>query len=186
MVEQQDEDLRLVLQSREGNRDAFAALVKKYQTPMFNVALRMMSDRDEAEEIVQEAFVRAYEALGSFDVRYRFFSWLYRILTNHAVDVLKRGKRRESLSPDLPANDLSPEELHEESEVAASVQNAVYQLPVDYRAVIVLRHFQELSYEEIGQILSIPEKRVKSRLFSARMLLRETLVRKGYGASGKI
>ncbi len=182
MVEPQDEDLDLVLRSRKGDREAFAALVKKYQRPMFNVALRMTGNRDEAEEVVQEAFVRAYEALSSFDVRYRFFSWLYRILSNLALDTLKRGKRRESLAPDIPDTDPSPETLQEESEVAESVQRAIGKLPPDYRAVIVLRHFQELSYEEIARILDVPEKRVKSRLFSARMMLRESLGREGYGS----
>ena len=172
-MEERDDE-QIVRRVMAGETDAYAALVERYQKPVYNVALRMLQDRDDAEDAAQAAFVKAYEGLGSFDFRYRFFSWLYRIAVNEALNALRRKKNLEPLDQNL----REPEGGSGE-ELAERIQDSLMELTVDQRAVIVLRHFQDLSYDEIAEVLEISVKKVKSRLFSARAILRGVLERKG-------
>ncbi len=170
-----DEDGLLVARCLAGDTSAFRPLVERYQRVLFNVALRMLGDRDQAADAAQSAFVRAYEKLASYDRTHKFFSWLYRILVNECLNV-KRGQRGlEPLDPGL-AGPGNPLELLEASERRARVQSAVARLPRALREVIVLRHFAALSYVEIAELLDVPEKTVKSRLYEARQQLGRTLL----------
>lgn len=175
------EDLELVYRCRAGERAAFEQLVDKYQRAIFSLALRMVQNQEDAEDIAQTAFLKAFERLETFNARFRFFSWLYRIAVNESLSFLEARKRLSGLEEaDQIAN---PEQVDpaEASDLSAKMEEALMQLTVDYRAVVVLKHFEGLSYEEISQILEIPEKKVKSRLFSARQILRDILVEKGLG-----
>jgi RNA polymerase sigma-70 factor (ECF subfamily) len=175
-----NDDAALVEECRRGDTRAFDQLVGKYQKPLFAVALRMTGDYDAADEVTQQAFVKAYERLSSFDPHYKFFSWLYRILVNGALDHLEDRKRHKGLDDQLPADDPGPAELQEQTEHDALLQAGLMELKAEHRAILILRHFEDLSYEEIGAVLDIPEKKVKSRLFSARLQLKDVLVKRGF------
>ena len=179
MTERSDEDF--VRECRSGDRKAYDALVERYQRTIYNVAVRMVRDRDDAADVTQSVFVKAYEGLAKFDDRFKFFSWLYRIAVNESLNLLNQRKRFEGLDgvdiAETPDEGLDDETIERES----GVQSALMMLKSDQRAIIVLKHMQGLSYDEIGQIMDLPVKRVKSRLFSARQALRDHLRKKGVG-----
>lgn len=152
-----------------------------YGRPVFNLALRMLGDREDARDLTQVVFVKAYQKLGTFDGRSRFFSWLYRIAINESLNLLGRRRRHVELDERLVSEERLPEERAQASEEERMVQGALMDLTAEHRQVIVLRHFLDLSHAEMGAILQLPEKTVKSRLHSARTRLGEVLRRRGYG-----
>jgi RNA polymerase sigma-70 factor (ECF subfamily) len=186
-----DEDSQLVFACRQGEIDAFEALVEKYQKKMLNVAYRMIGDYDEACEVVQDAFLSAYRSIKKFRGEAKFSTWLYRIVLNlsknrmtqirtrgvrevYSIDAVvetEEGSRR--VEP--PDEGPSPLEQMEKKEVDARVQGCINGLDSEYREVLVLRDIQGFSYEEIRDILKIPDGTVKSRLFRARDALKECL-----------
>ena len=174
-----DIDNELIEQCQRGDTGAFGTLVEKYQRPLFNVIVRMVNDYEDARDIAQTVFVKAFEKLDSFDRNYRFFSWLYRIMINETINFLNQCKPRSELHHEILSGEKLPDEQYQENELSERVQNAVMALQVDYRIVILLRHFEDLSYMEMGQVLDIPEKTVKSRLFTARRQLSEILTKQG-------
>lgn len=161
------------------DRSAFEAIVEEYTKPVFNIAYRMMNDYEDAMDITQTTFMKAYEKRGSYDPRYKVFSWLYRIAVNESLNHIQKRKHESNLTHELADRRLTPEQIMIQNETTGRVQNAIMDLGLDYRIVVVLKHFQHLSYREISTILDIPEKRVKSRLFSARRLLKEMFSVKG-------
>jgi RNA polymerase sigma-70 factor (ECF subfamily) len=138
----------------------------------------MVGDYEDARDVAQAAFVKAFSKLGSFDPRHRFFSWLYRIMVNEALNLIDRRRPGVPLPPGL-AVAVDPSAVLEATECAELVQTALRELPPESREVLVLRHFGELSYQEMAETLAIPEKTVKSRLFTARQRLGEILLAKG-------
>lgn len=176
------DDARLVRQCLHGDESAFAVLVQRYQQAVFNVALRMLKDYNEAQEVAQEVFIKVYEKLDAFDERFKFFSWVYRMAVNTALNRAKRSRRFITLESeqDYAATRGNPHEDYEETETGENVQRALMVMKPDYRAVIILKHFEGLSYQEIGETLEIPEKTVKSRLFTARQILKDLLLKQGY------
>jgi RNA polymerase sigma-70 factor (ECF subfamily) len=177
MTEHSDEDL--VRQCRAGEIKSFDALVERHQRTIFNLALRMVRDSDDAADVAQSVFVKAYENLERFDPQFKFFSWLYRIAVNESLNALGQKKRFEGLE----GNDLAaevPEEKDDETVMEERrIQDGLMMLNVDQRAVIVLKHMQGLSYREIANILDLSEKTVKSRLFTARQSFKDILKKKG-------
>ncbi|HEX7879051.1 MAG TPA: sigma-70 family RNA polymerase sigma factor [Candidatus Eisenbacteria bacterium] len=174
-----DSDELIVRRVLDGHTGAFELLVDRYQTVLFNLALRILGDHDDARDVVQTAFMKAFQKLDSFCPEHRFFSWIYRIGMNESLNLRKRRRPMESIDGRImdPARD--PAAQFAEGGRRDTVQAALMQLTLDYRTVVVLRHFADLSYQEIGAMLGVPEKTVKSRLFTARRLLEEYLVRKG-------
>ncbi len=164
----------------DGDTAAFGTLVQRYSGKIYNAAYRITHRREDASDVTQAAFVKAYEKLPSFDFDHRFFSWLYRIALNEALDIAARQRREADLdgAPEPAGGDVEGELV--EAERSRMVQRALMELPPDARALIVLRHFQGLSYADIAEILGVPEKTVKSRLFSARQHLRHVLVERGW------
>jgi RNA polymerase sigma-70 factor (ECF subfamily) len=169
------DDAATVAKCLSGDTAAFEALVVRYQGVLFTVALRMLGNRDEATDAAQSAFVKAYERLGTYDPSFRFFSWIYRILVNECLNVIRARRPGEPVTPDLPLLEV-PIDALEVDQRRAAVQAAIRALPPDYREVIVLRHFAELSYDEVAATLGIPAKTVKSRLYSARQQLGQLLL----------
>jgi RNA polymerase sigma-70 factor (ECF subfamily) len=169
------DDLELVRQSLAGRTEAFGVLVNRYQKVMYTVALRMLSNPEDARDATQDAFVKAYQHLATFDSRYRFYSWMYRILVNECLNVNRDRRSEEPLDP-YAAGAGSPFETALASERVVQINMALERLSPEYRAVVVLRHFAGQSYGEIAEALSIPEKTVKSRLYSARQQLGELLL----------
>ena len=163
---------QLVSRCVNGDAAAFEPLVARYHRPLFAAAVRLLGEREAARDATQVAFLKAYEALGTFDPAQRFFSWIYRILMNECLNTL-RANRPTHVLPDV-AEPARPDGV-EAKELRWRVRRALLQLPREQRDVIVLRHFAELSYEEVGSALGIAPKTVKSRLFAARQRLCELL-----------
>ena len=169
-----DQDRALVRRCLEDQRDAAGALVDRYQQRLFNVALRMLRNVQDAEDVTQTVFLKAFRGLRSYDPKYRFFSWIYRLTVNESLNALKRRKPTVALEdePDMLAPGAAPDRA---AEAEDRVGRALMGLKPDDRAVVVLKHFVSFSYEEIADVLGIPVRTVKSRLFTARERLRVAL-----------
>ena len=165
-----DPDEALVARCLGGEVEAFETIVSRYQRVLFNAAYRLLGDREDARDVAQVAFVKAYEKLASFDPHYRFFSWIYRIVVNEALNTRDRRRPSAPLLADVPDGG-GIEEALASRERSDGVQAALLRLPPEDREVIVLRHFAELSYAEIAEALGLAEKTVKSRLHEARQRL---------------
>jgi len=177
-MEERD-DIGVVQECLQGNQDAYALLVEKYRGVIFNIIFKMLNDYEGAQDVTQGVFVKAFEKLGTYDRRYKFFSWLYRIAINESLNFLKGRKSGASLHEVEELSGTSPYEAYEKEEKSKHVESALMDLDPQYRVLILLRYFQNLSYSEISDIVEIPEKTVKSRLFTARLQLRDILTRKG-------
>lgn len=171
----ESEVARLVLESRQGSAEAFEGLVSVYQKPIFNVAYRILNDYEDARDVTQNVFLKVYENLERYDKKYRFFSWIYRIAVNESVNLRAAKRSQENIDHAKIKESHTPEKALNQRELDESIQSALMSLGIDYRIVIVLRHFNHCSYKDMSEILEIPEKTVKSRLFTARSLLRESL-----------
>lgn len=173
------DDVTLVQKCIQGNVKAFEVLVDKYQKPIFNTALRICNDFDNAEDISQAAFVKAFEKLESYNQKYKFFSWIYRIVINEALNFLHQGKNLLELDENIISKQETPDQVFEQTELSEKIRDALMHIEPDYRILIELRHFQNCSYSEIGYIMRIPEKTVKSRLYTARQVLGKILIKTG-------
>ncbi|MFH1681334.1 MAG: sigma-70 family RNA polymerase sigma factor [Candidatus Eisenbacteria bacterium] len=174
-------DAKIVERCLRGERAAFEVLVDRYEKLVYNIAYRTLGNLEDAADVTQTVFVKVFERLDTFDPSRKFFSWIFRISMNESLNLVKRRRREVDLDPEILADDPNPEELAAASEAREILRRALPELHSDLRAVIVLRHFEGMSYREIGEVLGIPEKTVKSRLFSARHALRRSLVRLGVG-----
>ena len=173
-------DERIVSRLQRGDRKAFDVIVAEYEKPVFNVAYRMIGDYDEAADITQTAFVKAFEKIDTFNPHYKFFSWLYRITVNEALNQIDRRKRHREIEIEAPVPQRTPDQDFQQSEISDLLDGALRSLKIDHRIVIVLKHLLFMSYREIAGILGIEEKTVKSRLFTARQALKVELNRQGY------
>ena len=162
-----------------GDSAAFGALVDSYEGKLYNVALQITRSRDDAMDATQSAFVKAYEKLHTFDPSYRFFSWIYRIAINEALNLTRRKSSAASADLDALLGPDDPERDTIDREAVRHLYAALEGLSPEHRAVIVLKHLQGLSYRETAEVLDIPEDRVKSRLFTARKRLRALLEQRG-------
>ncbi len=171
VVGSEDGEEALLDRCLAGDRGAFGQLIDRYQRVLFNVSLRMVGNREDAQDITQTAFLKAYENLGTFDRRHKFFSWVYRIMINESLNHLSKTRRTEPLDESLQSGARGPDEECSQNRLRETIQAALLDLSPDYRQVIVLRHFAQLSYEEMSEALDVPEKTVKSRLHTARQLL---------------
>ena len=177
------DDQQLVTASKRGDQDAFAQLVQRYQRRIFNLVYRMLQQYEEASEITQETFLAAWQGLPSFRGDARFATWLYRIAYNCALKKLETRKRDWALQAALQAEQaLESENTYkradaqiDEHERQAFVQEHLSRLPAKYRAVLILRHLQDMTYEEMAEILTMPVGTIKTHLFRARNLLKQRL-----------
>ncbi len=174
----EQDDSILVRLSLGGDQVAFEQLVDRYQKPIFNAALRIINNYEDAADITQLVFIKAFENLESFNPKYKFFSWLYRIAVNESLNYLNGKRQFEHVDEELPSHEKTPHEVVDDLEEKESLQSALMELDEHNRIVVVLRHLHELSYKEISYILDMPEKTVKSRLFTARKLLKDIIQRK--------
>jgi RNA polymerase sigma-70 factor, ECF subfamily len=180
----EQDDTQLVKASQQGDQDAFASLVQRHQRRVFNLVVRMLQDYEEASEITQEAFLAAWMGLPSFRGEARFATWLYRIAYHCALKQLERRKRERYLRAALEGEQMLEEvNQHKQAEDIlelrarqAIVREQMEVLPARYRSVLILRHLQEMTYEEMADILTIPIGTIKSHLFRARHLLKERLL----------
>lgn len=163
-----------------GDPRAFAALVGQYERPVYNVALRMLRNAEDARDIAQSVFMKAWLNLSSYDPKYKFYSWIYRMAINESLNVLRsRGREAEPLDECLPSGDAGPPDALAAGQNREAVLAAVRRLKPEHRSVIVLRYFLELPYEDIAEALELDAKTVKSRLYTARQLLKDQLTARG-------
>jgi RNA polymerase sigma-70 factor (ECF subfamily) len=183
---EQLDDRALVARILEGDRDRFTELVRRYEKRVVNYVYRITHRYEEAHDLAQEIFVKVYLALDRYDSKYQFSTWLFRIAQNAAIDVLRKKTISEvplaRPSEDEPQKErefadpgVSPYRALKNKQLAAAIDKAVQNLPSDYRELIQLRHFAELSYEEIATMKKLPLGTVKNKLFRARNLLKEQL-----------
>ena len=173
-----DPDEALIARCRQGESSAFTVLIGRYERPIYNAAYRVLGNTDDAADVTQVVFLRIAERLDDYDARFKFFSWIYRIALNEALNLLRRQGREEPLGEedDLPAgNHSDPEWRAEEAQRSVLIQGALMKLKPEDRMLLVLRHYSECSYREIGEALGLDEKTVKSRLFEARQRMRGLL-----------
>ncbi len=170
------DDRELIERCKQKDRRAFEELVGRYQDVVYRVGYRLLGSADDAEDLVQTVFLRIAERIHEYDPKYKFFSWIYRIAINEALNRRREGRAAEQLDEGRVAGGTAADEQYIQDETNAGIQRALMRLSEEYRAVVVLRHFEDLSYEEIAGVLKIPEKTVKSRLFSARQQLRAMLL----------
>lgn len=176
-----DEEQVWLERARNGDRAAFGRLVEAYQGPVYNLAYRMLNNRGEAEEAAQEAFIRAYTRLDSYDPQRKFSTWLLSITSNYCIDLIrKRRATLLSLEEPLPAHPAlmsdhadGPEAQTLNHEREALVQSLLATLPEEYRETVVLRYWYDMSYEEIAEVMDTTVSAIKSRLFRARRQLAE-------------
>jgi len=177
------EEKELVRLSREGSEEAFAELVKKYRIKVFNLAFSLTRDRDVADDLAQEAFIKAYYALPRFQSRSGFGTWLYRIAINHVRDYLRKKSRMIQISIEkIKESSILQEDktMKEEKESAEAqrkqfVHQSIRSLPEKHQVILSLRDIQGFSYEEISRILNISPGTVDSRIYRARKMLRKKL-----------
>ena len=187
-------DAELARRALAGSQAAYSELVERYASSAVNVAVRLVNDRALAEELAQEAFVRAFARLGTFDQERRFSSWFFQILHNVSVDYLRR-RRVETVSLDAlltagyagPSDNpsSSPESEAERAELAEALTNALGRLRHDFREAVVLKYHQGLSVDEIAGILGVPEGTVKTYLHRARKELATILSAAGWGPADR-
>ncbi|MHC1706509.1 MAG: RNA polymerase sigma factor [Bacteroidales bacterium] len=173
------DDNELVHEVISGNNSSFELLIDRYQKTVFNMVLRMVGDTENAKDITQDIFLKAYEKLHTFKFNYKFFSWLYRISINETINWIKKNPRLDQLDRVQiePAEDSDAEEA--KGQAINKVQYGLMILPENSRSLLVLKYYCSLSYEEIAEVKGISVKKVRSRLFSAREQLRKILETNG-------
>jgi RNA polymerase sigma-70 factor (ECF subfamily) len=171
------DDALCVAECLRGDTAAFGRIVNRHQRVLYSVALRMVGNPEDARDATQNAFIRAYQRLHTYDPGRKFFSWMYRIVVNECLN-LRRGRRtHEPLADGIEAP--ATRDPAEVAELNGRVDRALLELTSDQREVVVLKYFLGLSYEEIADALGIPDKTVKSRLFTARQRLGTILIHDG-------
>lgn len=185
MLVMEQTDATLVQRTLAGQTQAYNVLVQRYQRQVYNLAYRMVGSAEDAGDMVQETFLRAYGALSSFRQDASFLTWLYKIASNLCIDHLRSRRSKGALSLDMELEEgrepaasdrvYDPEDTAIRGAVSEVVQRAVMNLPEKYRVVVVMRHLQGLSVEEIAEQLNLPSGTVKTHLFRARDMLRDRL-----------
>jgi RNA polymerase sigma-70 factor (ECF subfamily) len=185
------DDKQLAAQAAQGREGAYRELLGRYERPVFSLVYRMVRDRTLAEDLAQEAFIRAFNAIHSYNPRYKFSSWIFKIANNHTIDHLRR-KRLDTVSIHgsphastqeeavqtsivVESSDENPEEFVEHRELGSLIEQAIGELRPEYRSVVLLRHVEGYSYDEIADILDLPLGTVKTYLHRARSELKEAL-----------
>lgn len=182
------EDMELLRQARTGSEKAFERLLKKYRKSVYYMLLKMVNNPDDAEDLTQEAFAKAFAAIHKFDATFAFSTWLFRIATNNAIDFIRKRRIQtislssgyenddgDNIQFDVRDENHNPGEIILRQQRANALNKAIANLPEKYRQLVDLRYFQELSYEEIAAELNLPLGTVKAQLFRSRELLIDQL-----------
>ncbi|MBK6507698.1 MAG: sigma-70 family RNA polymerase sigma factor [Ignavibacteria bacterium] len=181
------EDLILIEEALKGKQASYERLMKKYYQLIHNLVYRMISRKEDVEDLTQEAFIKAFNSLHNFDKQFAFSTWLFKIATNNAIDYLRKKKlatfsidkdfdsEDNDMKFEIPDNEYKPDRLLIDEQMKIVLDQAIESLPDKYRLVIVMRHKQEKEYEEIAQELKIPLGTVKAHIFRGRELLNKYL-----------
>lgn len=182
-----EEDRELIIRARRGDEAAYRALLEKYERPVFNICLRMVRNREEAQDLAQDAFTKVFSMLDRYNPDYAFSNWLFKITSNLCIDSIRK-RRIDTLPMDVPVRGDSgdferqyesptddPEQVLDKAEKMHMLSRAIDDLPEHYRIMIILRHQEDLSYEEIARSLEVPLGTVKARIHRAREMLKQRL-----------
>ncbi|GBD94169.1 ECF RNA polymerase sigma factor SigW [bacterium BMS3Abin05] len=184
-------DKQLIQLAIEGNQKAYEELLRKYHGVIYHLIYKMVGNKEETEDLVQETFVKAFHSLKSFKEEFAFSTWLYKIATNHTIDLLRKKKlqtysldepvkiKEGEVNREYPDENYSPEKVLLSGETTEIILRSIEALPEKYRRVINLRHKEDKSYEDISAFLQVPVGTVKARLFRARELLKKELKKSG-------
>ncbi|HMJ09593.1 MAG TPA: sigma-70 family RNA polymerase sigma factor [Pyrinomonadaceae bacterium] len=182
-------DIELIAGAVAGGEDNFEELVRRYQRPIIGYVFRMLCDYDSALDVTQEVFIKVYNSLERYSSEYKFSTWLYRIAHNAAIDHMRRNsintQSLETESADgtyqlqIESSNPTPEQDRERSEWRTQIDLVVKCLPAAYRDLILLRHSQDMSYDEIAEVTGLPLGTVKNRLFRAREMMRDIFIERG-------
>ena len=183
-------DVELIAKAIRGREDGFEELVRRYQRPITAYVYRMLNDYESSLDVTQEVFIKVYNSLEKYSSDYKFSTWLYRIAHNAAIDHMRRNSANlQSLETEndegayqmqIESPLLTPEQERERSEWRSEIEAVVKCLPSVYRELILLRHAQDLSYDEIAEVTNLPLGTVKNRLFRAREMMREIFIERGF------
>jgi len=183
-------DGELIAKAISGREEGFEELVRRYQRPITIYVYRILGNYDASLDVTQEVFIKVYNSMTRYSSEYKFSTWLYKISRNAAIDYLRRRSNHEqSLETEnadgayqlqFESKRPSPEQEREQSEWREEIATVVKRLPAGYRELILLRHTQDLSYDEIAEITGLPLGTVKNRLFRAREMMREIFVERGF------
>jgi RNA polymerase sigma-70 factor (ECF subfamily) len=184
-------DHELVTRAQHGSEKAYRELLGRYERPVFSIIYRMIRDREQAEDLAQETFVRVFNHIDRYDPKYKFSSWIFKIATNLTIDHIRRkelntvsidGSRNATTAEQIEATaitiispDENPEELLEAKELGEEIEEAIGRLRPEYRAAILLRHVEGREYQEIAEIMALPLGTVKTYIHRGRNELRDTL-----------
>lgn len=186
------EDLKLIHRCKRGEEAAFGEVLARYRAPIYNLCWRMTRNDEDARDLGQEVFIKVFRLLDRYDEQYAFSSWLFRIATNHCIDHLRRQRLRflsverdgggddEDVEMQIASEGPQPDVVMERSEALEKLEEVIADLPPHYRVITLLRHDQELSYEEIAEVLQLPLGTVKARIHRARNMIQQMLVEKRY------
>lgn len=191
MIATEPSDYEIVLRAQEGSEAAYRELLTRYQRPVFSLIYRMVRDREQAEDLAQETFVRVFNHIGRYDPQFKFSSWIFKIATNLTIDAMRKkdvptvsidGSRYAVTSDEIEAStitvasdDENPEELLLARELGGEIERAIARLRPEYRSAILLRHVEGHAYEEIAEIMALPLGTVKTYIHRARNELRGML-----------
>jgi RNA polymerase sigma factor (sigma-70 family) len=185
-------DLKVIRRCKRGEEDAFAQILERYRAPIYNLCYRMTRNPEDARDLGQEIFIKVFSLLDRYDEEYAFSSWLFRIATNHCIDHLRRNRLRflslerdggyddEEAEMQIPDPGPRPDVKLQRREAVERLEEVIAELPPHYRVITLLRHDQELSYEEIAEVLDLPLGTVKARIHRARNMIQQILNARGY------
>jgi len=185
-------DLKLIRRCKRGEEEAFALVLERYRGPIYNLCYRMARNPEDARDLAQEVFIKVFSLLDRFDENYAFSSWLFRIATNHCIDHLRRNRLRflslerdgghddEEAEIQVEDEGPAPDVVLQRREAMERLEEVIAELPPHYRAITLLRHDQQLSYEEIAETLDLPLGTVKARIHRARNLIQQMLRSRSY------
>ncbi len=186
------QDLKTIRRCKRGEEAAFAEILDRYRGAIYNLCYRMTRNAEDARDLGQEVFIKVFSLLDRFDENYAFSSWLFRIATNHCIDHLRRNRLRflslegsvgqdgEEYELQLPDAGPGPDAVLQRKQVLERLGEVINELPPHYKAITLLRHDQQLSYEEIAEILSLPLGTVKARIHRARRQIQQLLAVRSY------
>lgn len=177
-------DEALVTMTLRGQSAAFEEIVKRYERQIYSLALRMLGNQEDANDVAQEIFIKIYNALSRFDSERKFFSWMYKIALNVCYTAMKRRPEENfsldniiDFAPLIPDRDTQPETYFEAQEIKSMVQTAINELPENFRVPVLLRYMQEMSYQQIADAMNLPVSTIETRLYRGKAILQKRLAK---------
>lgn len=177
-----EEERRWIQEVLSGNKQAYAHIINKYKNPLYATILRMTKNPQDAQDFVQEAFIKVYRQLGKYDETGKFSSWMYRVAINHCMDEFRKKRykmKQVEINEGHVLNSNHPEVIFLKKEKSRQLERLIASLPQDERMIILLRYVNELSYSEISELVDIPLSTVRNKLHRAKKKMRDTINREG-------